>query len=249
MRRTALITALLACALALGPAQALAAPSGVRLLGCESALESDGRAATFEGRMRARRGSERMQMRFTLQTRPRGTRRWRTLPAAGFGRWLTSDAGVGRYVYTKRVVELLAPAWYRTTVRFRWLDGAGERVASSRSTSSVCRQHDLRANLRPLGVEEQAGADAEHARYVVPVVNRGRSLAGPFDVVVSVEGTTLTPAQAPELAPGERALVELQGPPCQDGQMLTVDVDPTGAVDERAEGDNQLSVPCPGAPA
>ena len=28
--------------------------------------------------------------------------------------------------------------------------------------------------------------------------------------------------------------------------MLTVDVDPTGAVDERAEGDNQLSVACPG---
>ena len=31
--------------------------------------------------------------------------------------------------------------------------------------------------------------------------------------------------------------------------MLTVDVDPTGAVDERTEEDNQLSVPCPGAPA
>ena len=31
--------------------------------------------------------------------------------------------------------------------------------------------------------------------------------------------------------------------------MLTVDVDPTGAVDERAEGDNQLSVPCPGSPS
>ena len=134
-------------------------------------------------------------------------------------------------------------------MRFRWLDADGERVASAKSTSAICRQADLRPNLRPLGVEARPGADAEHARYLVPVVNRGRSLAGPFDVVVSVDGTTLTPAQAPELAPGERALVEVQGPPCQAGQMLTVDVDPTGAVDERAEGDNQLSVPCPGAPA
>jgi hypothetical protein len=249
MRRTALIIAVLAGAFALAPAHALAASSGVRLLGCESALDAAGRAATFEGRMRTRRGAKRMQMRFTLQTRSPESLSWRALPAAGFGRWLTSDAGVGRYVYTKRVVSLLAPASYRTIVRFRWLDADGDRVASSRSTSAICRQPDLRPNLRPLGVEARAGADAGHARYLVPVANRGRTLAGPFDVVVSVDGTTLTPAQAPELAPGERALVEVQGPPCQLGQMLTVDVDPTGAVDERTEGDNQLSVPCPGAPA
>ena len=30
--------------------------------------------------------------------------------------------------------------------------------------------------------------------------------------------------------------------------MLTADVDPTGAVDERAEADNRLTVTCPGAP-
>lgn len=249
MRRPALIVAVLACAIAFAPAHALAASSGVRLLGCESALDAAGRAATFEGRMRTKRGAKRMQMRFTLQTRASDSPTWRALPAAGFGRWLTSDTGIGRYVYTKRVVSLIAPASYRTIVRFRWLDADGDRLASSRSTSAVCRQQDLRPNLRPLGVEARAGADAEHARYIVPVANRGRTLAGPFDVVVSVDGTALTPARVPELAPGENALVEVQGPPCQPGQMLTVDVDPTGAVDERAEGDNQLSATCPGAPA
>jgi CARDB len=249
MRHNVLIAALVAAGLALGAAPAHAASSGVKLIDCESALDPAARAAVFEGRMRVRRGARKMQMRFTLQTRSPGDPAWRRLPASGFGKWLTSDPGIGRYVYTKRVVALEAPASYRTIVRFRWLDADGDRVASSRSTSEVCRQADLRPNLRPLGVEARAGADAQHARYLVPVVNRGRSPAGPFDVVVSVDGTTLTPAQAPELAPGERALVEVQGPPCQDGQMLTVDVDPTGAVDERAEGDNQLSVPCPGAPA
>jgi hypothetical protein len=185
-------------------------------------------------------------MRFTLQTRTKG--RWRALPAAGFGRWLTSDFGVGRYVYTKRVVALLAPASYRTIVRFRWLRADGRRVASDRSTSPACRQLDLRPDLVPLGIEARPGADAAHARYVVPVENRGRTAAGPFDVVVSVDDTTLTPAEAPELEAGESALVEVEGPPCADGAVLTVDVDPMGAVDERAEGDNRLSVPCPGAP-
>jgi hypothetical protein len=247
MRQLALI-AILAGSLALA-SPAHAASSGVKLVGCESSLDPAGRAATFEGRMRLKGGAQRMQMRFTLQTRSRELPRWHALKATGFGKWLTSDPGVGRYVYTKRVVELLAPANYRTIVRFRWLDADGDRVASSRATSATCHQSDLRPNQRPLGVEAQPGADAGHARYLVPVANRGRSLAGPFDVVVTVDGTTLTPAQAPELAPGERALVEVQGPPCTDGQMLTVDVDPTGAVDERNEGDNQLSVPCPGAPA
>ena len=246
MRRIVLI---LAAALLLGAAPAHAASTGVKLLDCESALDAAARSATFEGRMRVRRGASRMQMRFTLQTRTREAPRWRTLPASGFGKWLTSDTGVGRYVYTKRVVALLAPASYRTIVRFRWLDGDGESLGSTRRTSATCRQSDLRPNLRPLGVEAHAGADPEHARYLVPVVNRGKALAGPFDVVVSVDDTTLTPARAPELAPGERALVEVQGPPCRDGQMLTVDVDPRGAVDERAEADNRLTVTCPGGPA
>jgi hypothetical protein len=248
MRQLALVPILLA-ALLLGASPAHAASSGVRVTACESALDPAARVATFEGRMRVKHGSRRMQMRFTLQQRTPDEPGWHKLPASGFGKWLTSDPGVGRYVYTKRVIELEAPASYRTLVKFRWLDGSGDRVASSKSTSAVCHQTDLRPNLRPLGVQAQPGADADHARYLVPVVNRGHSAAGAFDVVVSVDGTTLTPAQAPELEPGERALVELQGPPCQDGQTLTVDVDPTGAVDERSEADNQLSVPCPGSPA
>jgi hypothetical protein len=248
MRQLALLLMLLAAALVFGAAPALASStSGVRVAACDSALDPAARVASFEGRMRVKRGARRMQMRFTLQERSPDAPAWHKLQAAGFGKWLSSDPGIGRFIYTKRVVELEAPASYRTIVRFRWLDASGARVAAARSTSAVCHQSDLRPNLRPLGVEAKPGADAEHARYLVPVVNRGHSAAGAFDVVVSVDGTTLTPAQVPGLESGERALVELQGPPCQDGQMLTVDVDPTGAVDERAEGDNQLSVPCPGS--
>ena len=248
MRRIALPLLLLLAGLALA-APARAANSGVRLLSCESALDQEAREATFEARMRVRKGTRKMQMRFTLQTRSQEHPQWRRLGAPGFGKWLTSDTGVGRYVYTKRLVSLTAPASYRTLVRFRWLDADGDRIASTRATSAVCRQRDLRPNLKPLGIEARPGADTSHVRYVVPVVNRGRSPAGPFDVVVAVDGTTLPPAQTPELAPGERALVEVVGPPCTPGQPLTADVDPTGAVDERRDDDNLLSVPCPGAPA
>jgi CARDB len=249
MRRVVITAALLAAAALLAPAAASAAPvGGARLVACQSALDPDARLAVFEGRMRIARGAARMQMRFTLQTRTAGERRWHALRAPGFGRWLTSDTGVGRYVYTKRLLSLLAPASYRTIVRFRWLAGDGRRLGGDRDTSPACRQRDLRADLRPRGVEARAGGDAVRARYVVPVANRGHTAAGPFDVVVSVAGTTLTPVRAPGLAAGESAFVEVEGPPCSQGQMLTVDVDPTGAVDERSEADNRLSVACPGAP-
>jgi hypothetical protein len=248
MRRIA-VTAALLCALVL-PAAASAAPVGsARLLACDSALDPVDRAAVFEGRMRTARGATKLQMRFTLQTQGKGQVNWHALSAPGFGRWLTSDPGVGRYVYTKRVVALLAPASYRTQVRFRWVGRGGRRVASDRATSPICRQADLRPNLRPLKINSRPGADPEHARYVVPVVNRGKTAAGPFDVVVTVNGATLPPAQTPGLEPGERALVEVEGPPCTVGSLLTADVDPTGAVDERAEADNRLTVTCPGDPA
>jgi CARDB protein len=248
MRRLVITAALLVSVLV--PATASAAPAGgARLVSCVSALDPADRAATFEGRMRTVRGTVRMQMRFSLQTRAKGQVHWHALAAPGFGRWLSSDPGIGRYVYTKRVIALEAPASYRTVVRFRWLGRDGDRLASDRSTSPTCHQADYRPNLRPLGIDERPGADAEHARYVVPVVNRGKTVADPFDVVVTVDGATLTPAQSPDLDPGERAFVEVEGPPCTAGSMLTVDVDPTGAVDERDEADNRISVPCPPAPA
>ena len=117
-------------------APAHAASSGVKVVGCESSLDPAGRAATFEGRMRVRKSARKMQMRFTLQTRSAEAPGWHKLAASGFGKWLTSDPGVGRYVYTKRVVALEAPASYRTLVRFRWLDADGDRVASAKATSA-----------------------------------------------------------------------------------------------------------------
>src|ERR1700710_279124 len=100
MRRLFITAALLASASAIAPAAASAAPASAigsaRVVSCESALNPADRLAGFEGRMRTVRGTGKMQMRFTLQTRSKDEPDWHAVPAPGFGRWLTSDAGVGR---------------------------------------------------------------------------------------------------------------------------------------------------------
>lgn len=242
MRRFALPIALLAL---LAPATSAGAAQKARLVECESALGQADRFAEFEGRMRAIPGAERLLMRFTLQVRDERSPRWRAVPAPGFGRWVSSDPGVSRYVYTKRVENLLAPAGYRAVVRFRWLDERGRRLAADRAVSPACLQADLRPNLHPLDIQVQPGPEAARATYAIPVANRGRSAADAFELVVTVDGHALQPQSVDAMAPGERRVVIVEGPRCQPGSSLAVDVDPSGAVDERVEVDNRLTRPCP----
>ena len=152
MRRVLLISALLL----LGSPAAAAAES-VKLLACDDALEPQQRAATFEARVRPAYGSERMQVRFSLQVREVEPPGWRRVVAEGFDQWLTSAPGVRRYSYAKTVQNLSAPAAYRTVVRFRWLDADGSVLARSRRTSRVCRQADLRPDLTPTLIEIERG--------------------------------------------------------------------------------------------
>ena len=211
MRRFAPFIVLLAL-LALAPAASAATAPKVRLVACQSALEQSDRYAVFEGRMRSVAGDARMQMRFTLEVRDEETRRWHAVATPGFGRWVSSDPGVSRYVYTKRVENLVAPAGYRAVVRFRWLDADGHRLASQRAVSPVCSQPDLRPNLRPLDITVRATPKPDRVRYAIPVVNRGRSVAGAFELALTVGGQAL-PLQAVERDGGRRAAGRDRGGP------------------------------------
>jgi hypothetical protein len=231
--RRALLPLLL---LLLWPAAADAA--SVKVLSCVPALDPVARSATFEARVTAARGSDRMQVRFTLQERDQGlTARWHKVVAPGFDEWLTSASGVRRYSYSRTIQNLTAPASYRTVVRFRWLDADGEVLRSTRARSATCRQPDMRPDLEPLRVEVLPGADADTRRYRVVVRNAGRSDAGPFDVALgdAIERVTA-------LAAGAQRAVTLTGPACADGTAVTVDVG--DLVDERDEGDNVLVPVC-----
>jgi len=232
--RRALLPLLL---LLLWPAAAHAAT--VKVVNCAPALDPAARSATFEARMKAARGSDRMQLRFTLQVRDEGLfTRWRKVVAPGFDTWLTSTSGVRRYAYTRTIQNLTAPAAYRTVVRFRWLDEEGDVLRSSRGTSAQCKQPDMRPDLEPVRVEVAPGPDADSRRYRVIVRNTGRSAAGAFDVSL---GETV--ASVTGLAAGAQQAVTLVGPICTEETVVTVD--PGEAVDERDEDDNVLAAACP----
>ena len=228
--------------LLLFPASAAAnGPASVRVLQCVSALEPSQRHAIFEGDMRAVRGSARMQMRFTLYARaPREG--WGRVPGTKLDTWMTSDGGKKGYVYDKRVDGLLAPAGYRVRVRYRWLDGDGKVLARAKRVSRVCRQQDLRPDLRLVGVDRQDGA------YAITVRNAGRSAADAFGVTLTVPGAPPRSARATSLAAGAKIVLRIEGKACEPGSTLQVALDAADEVDEIVEDAAALPVPCPVRP-
>lgn len=144
--RRPLLTVLLALvalgALTTPEASAQAGRGGAeaRLTECETGETARERVAVFEGRMRAFRGVERLEMRFTLQVATPEQPSWSAVRATGFDVWTSALPDVTRYVYTRRVEALVGPARYRTVVRFRWLDADGRLVARAERRSAVCRQ-------------------------------------------------------------------------------------------------------------
>jgi CARDB protein len=224
---------------------AAADAASVKVVDCVPALDPAARTTTFEARMRPARGSERMQVRFTLQMREDGLHLWRRVAAEGFDSWLSSLAGVRRYSYAKTVVNLAAPASYRTVVRFRWLDADGAVVKSARITSASCRQPDMRPNLVARRVDVLPGPDADTRRYAVTLRNDGRADAGPFTALLDVPDVELAPLSVLDLPASTQRVVTFTAPPCTAGAPLTVTLDPDQTVDERDEDDNVLVVPCP----
>ena len=130
MRRIAITAALLAVTAALAPAGASAAVGNARLLSCDSALDPAARARGVRGPHARGARHDADADALHAPDPPQGQSNWHALSAPGFGRWLSANPGIGRYVYTKRVVSVFAPASYRTVVRFRWLGRGGRRIAS-----------------------------------------------------------------------------------------------------------------------
>jgi hypothetical protein len=218
------------------PATATATANGpalLRLASCETG------AATFEGDMRAVPGTTRMQMRFTLLARP-ATGGWRRVSAPRMDTWVSSDPGKLRYLYDKRVDGLVAPAGYRMRVRFRWLDAGDTVVGRAHRLSRVCRQRDLRPDLQ-LG----AVRAADGGGYTVDVRNAGLSPAAAFDVALTVPGSEPVVERAGALEPGEGISLAFDAPPCDPGSVLQLVVDAYEEVDEAAEDDDAIALPCP----
>ena len=232
------------------PAAQARPPARALLVACERSLAEAGRAGVFEGQMRTVPGAARMQMRFTLQASTPERPRWTRVEAPGFGIWVSSAPGTARYLYTKRVENLLVPASYRVQVRFRWLDAAGAPLERARRISDPCHQTDPRADLvvRSVGVQEVAG-DPQRRRYVAFVRNSGRTAAAPSLLSLTAGGIVLPARPVPALAPGEGTYVGVDGPACAPGAEIVADADAEESVDESDETDNRFTLPCPPASA
>ena len=208
---------------------------------CERGLDEADRAAAFEGRMRAVSRASRMQMRFTLQARRQDTGRWNALPAARL-RGVADQLGGGDLplrLHQARRATSLAPASYRALVRFRWVDAArrarrvGEVVPRrpAASPTTAAEPAPARSASRP------PTGRLLRRRYVVPVRQPRRQLRGRLSRRRDDRRHHADAAQVPvvPLEPGERRSSTVEGPPCRPGSILSADVDPRGAVDERDE--------------
>lgn len=213
-------------------------PAKVRTVSCLTGLDARERAARFEADLRAVPGTVRMQVRFTLMARTAGRPEWTAVDAPGFGTWSTSVAGVARYVYTKTVQNLLAPARYRTVVQFLWRGADGKTILRARRASRTCRQPDLRPDL----VLEDAVPT--ESGYAVTIANEGRTDAASFLVTLQVGARTYELGRVARLARGQRIRITGQTPRCGPGETVTVRVDAGSAVDERDEDGNVLAAPC-----
>jgi len=247
--RVAAVTALLVIALAGVPASAqtpvLKLPIRAKLADCHRGPDPADRYAVFVGQMPALKGTDRMWMRFQLYERPHGTGPW--LPVVDvptFGVWEKSKPGQTGFVYTKRVDQLLAPAAYRAVVRFRWYDANGKLQRRARRVSTTCLQPDPRPDLT-VGRVTATDAGGGNLRYVIRVQNEGRSDAGPFDTVLTVNGAAQPAVNVAGIAVGSVARVVVVAPRCAAGSAVRVALDPADIVDEIRERNNTVFRPCP----
>ena len=199
------------------------------------------RIAAFVGSMPARANAPRMQMRFDLERRRPGERRWRRLKAEGFGVWERADPNVAGFIFTKRVTGLPVPATYRALVRFRWLTADGAVVKRAHARTRACRQPDLRPNLVPGALS--GALDAQQpgmAFYALVVRNTGRSAAAPFSVSVGSGAV-----EVGELAAGEERTVSVVAPACVAPGEIVVRVDADRRIEESQERGNGARRGCP----
>ena len=217
-------------------------PLAATLAACGAGPTPDARFAVFTGSMGAMRGTKRMAMRFTLLVRRGPTAEFVPVRARGFGRWERSDPGRAGFVYTKRVERLAPGGTYRVVVTYRWYGAKGVQRTRTRRTP-LCRQPDQRADLQVESVAVQGGSEPGTYRYVLQLLNAGRTAAGPFELGVAGLSREVVRSVA-GLPAGERATVELTGPSCTEGDEISFQLDVRGVVDEADEDDNRFRWRC-----
>lgn len=213
---------------------------------CATSTDSETRGATFIGQMSSVAGTRRMAMQITVQEQGPGDSGFHTLLAAPSG-WKRSEAGVKIYKYVRQVTDLPAPGAFRAVVQFRWIGEKGHIVKRAVRHTAVCVQPDERAKLVVAGVlsAPRPAGSGGLAGYEVVIRNEGRSDAGPFQVVLGVNGGAQAPLTVPSLDAGARTVLDAQGPVCAAGGDVEITLDPTHQIPEAAGGGQSDTLTCP----
>lgn len=215
------------------------------LTGCTTGAEPAARVATFTGSMPRVRRTRRMAMRFELQQRLPGASGYRTVAVPGWG-WERSERGRTGFIYSKRVEQLAAPGAYRAVIRLRWYARSGKVLRERRRTTRECVQPDPRPDLVHTRLAARPAAEPGELLYDLVIENVGGSAAGGFAVRLAAGDHAFAATEVASLAPGSRTFLTLRGPRCEPGSMITVLLDPDGAVAEGDEANTYLR-PCPAA--
>jgi hypothetical protein len=115
-------------------------PVSATLEGCTTSEEQSERTATFAGEMSMIPGAAKMEMRIDVLERAPSEESFHVVAAPGLGVWRWAAPGVKTYRYLKEVTNLAAPAYYRGSVRYRWVNAKGKLVKAYELRTPRCIQ-------------------------------------------------------------------------------------------------------------
>src|SRR4051812_19550713 len=223
MLRRALTFAVLTLVLVVpGQAQAAFKVPSSKVLECRSGADPAARTATFQGRMRAIPGTDRMLMRFTLMERFGDEKKLQPVAIPELRAWRSAKPGIKDFRYKQTVTALQGGGEYRASVDFRWLDADGNLLRKARRVSGPCNEPGELPNLKAGGPSALSGPQGT-AVYVVPVSNDGKVAARDVAVELFVDGAATNVAHIDSVAPGETREVRFTGPTCKRNLRMVVD--------------------------
>jgi hypothetical protein len=243
MRKRGLALLLVVTApLAAVAAPAHAATPSAKVVDCRTGKAPELRSAAFEGRMKAIKGTRRMQMRFELLSETPGADEPQAVKVPELSPWRRSRAGVAAFKYTQTVKGLSSGVTYRARVYFRWLSATGKVIREEQRESGTCVQDGDLPNLVLGSVKAGRGTVEGTAVYVVQVGNTGEGNAESLTVSLFADGAHIDTRTIDGLKSGEFTTVRFTGPHCR---RLRAVVDRGATVPETVEEDNDLRARCP----
>jgi hypothetical protein len=233
-----------------GPSTPGAAGSAsASLVACQVAVDQADRSATFAGQMQATTTSASMEMRIDLLERAAAGSGFAPVSAPGLGVWRQSAPGVTIYRYVREVTNLPAPARYRASFGYRWLDAGHRVVRRATRLTPICVQPDERPLLSVAAVTISPSPSSLDAQYSITLRNAGHSPAGPFDVELTVNAMPQPEIVVQSLGAGTSTVLPVTALRCAPSSHVVVTIDPQGAVNEAPGGGLPKTVACPLAAA